>query len=275
MHSGSNYTHEEMHNVGLGPGSPNSWDEYVHINPFMRDLLETMYTPAAYKALHYHPSTFKHIYRLPGMSFEDLEIFKFRNHEFIPLLSHLDRTPYLPIFDAGRVMIRTNHRNVLHFLMARHTEDINVFVNMGIACESHTEWSSEPGERQGPPRLLNVGGADPRFRRIMLKGYFPYFSNLSAALGEIMFFFTYAPTGRLALVTAPADGRRAAIDFIREKGVMQFFDKVCAQCGKTGELDKCPCKAVRYCCVECHRAHWPLHRDVCEWRVRRGDSSRG
>jgi len=267
--STTGYTHEEMHSVGIGPGSPNSWEEYAFINPVMRELLETMYTPTAYKALHYDPNTFKCIYQLPGMSFNDLQIFGFKNNNFTPKTSTTDRSPYLPIFDAGRQMVKTNHRNVLKSLIARNTEDMSVFVNMGFACESHTEWTSEPGERKGPPRLMNCGGADPRFRRIVLKGFFPYFNNLSVALGEVMFFFTYAATGRLALVTAPDDEREAAVTFIREHGVMQFFDKVCAQCGKTGDLHKCPCKAVRYCCSECHRAHWPLHKEVCEWWVRR------
>ena len=265
MSGGIDYSHEEMHNVGIGPGSPNSWEEYAFISPVMRELLDTVYTPAAYKSLHYHPNTFKLIYELPGMTFDQLKIFKQENKSFIPKLCNNDRIPYLPIFNAGKQLIKTNHRNILQSLIARNTEDVSVFVNMGFACESFMEWTTEPGERKGPPRLMNCGGADPRLRRIILKGYFPYFSNLSIALGEIMFFFTYAPTGRLALVTAPDDEREAAIDFIRKNGVMQHFDKICAQCGKTGEFGKCPCKAVRYCCDECHRAHWPLHREVCEW----------
>jgi hypothetical protein len=79
-----------------------------------------------------------------------------------------------------------------------------------------------------------------------------------------MFFFTCSHTDRIALVTAPDSEREAAIAFVRAHGVMQFFDKVCACCGKTGnDLFKCPCKAVRYCCSECQRTQWPLHKTVC------------
>ena len=125
-------------------------------------------------------------------------------------------------------------------------------------------------ERAGPPRLMNSGGADPRLKRIVLKGFFPYLCNHSAILEELMFFFSNAATGRLALVTGPAHERMALMTFVRKHGVMQFFDKVCAQCGKTGDLDKCPCRAVRYCCVECFRAHWPAHREACEWKKGKG-----
>ena len=264
------YAHEEMHSVGVGPGSPDSWDSYQHIDPKFREMLETLYTPAAYKALHYYPNTFKPIFKLPSLPFSKLEIFKLEDdtERFVPVVSEASRSPYLPIFSAAQRMVRSIHRNVLQNIVARRTEDVSSFVNLGFACESSIEWGSEPGPRAGPPRLMNCGGANPLFRRIVLKGFYPHFCNRSAALDEIMFFFTRAETDCLALVTVPADERPKAIQFICDNGKLQLFDKVCAQCGKTGnDLFKCPCKAVRYCCAECQRAHWAQHRDVCEWRV--------
>jgi hypothetical protein len=259
------YCHEEMHSVGIGAQSPNDdWKEYARINPTFREMLETLYTPRAYKALHYDPSTFKRLFELPGQSFDQLEIFRLETDgkSFAPVA---DRSPYLPIFAAAQQMVRANHRNSLNNLLAGRTEDIDCFVNMGFACESSVEWMSEPGERAGTtPRM-----ADPRFKRMVLKGYFPYLSNRSAALDELMFFFTCASTDRIALVAAPDSEREACIDFIRKRGAMQLFDKVCAQCGKTGnDLFKCPCKAVRYCCADCQRAHWAAsHKAVCAWRA--------
>jgi hypothetical protein len=265
---GTFYTYEEMHSVGIGPGSPDSWEHYAHIDPVFRQTLETLYTPAAYKALHYDPDTFKRIFRLPGMSFDALEIFKLYDGKTTPLISAEDRGPYRPIFEAARVMVRSNHRNMLQNLVERRTDDVNVFVNMGWATESHMEWTAEPGPRAGPARLIGVGGEDPRLRRMVLRGFFPYLNNLSAALDEIMFFFPGARTDRLMLVTAPSDARRQAIEFIRQNGLVHFFKKVCAQCGKAGnDLFKCQCKAVRYCCAECQRAHWPVHKGLCAWRA--------
>ncbi len=244
------YAYEEMHSVGIGPGSPVEWSAYSSINPFFREMLETLYTPAAYKALHYNPNTFKRIYELPGMMrFSALEIFKLENGKFTPQLSHCSRAPYRPIFVAAQQMVKANHRNILQNLIERNTDDVSPFVNMGFACETRVE-----------------GGGGVR-RKVLFKGFFPYFSNSSAALGEIMFFFTRAETDRLALVTAPAGERQQAIEFIRAHGVIQFFDKVCAQCGlAASDLYKCPCKTVRYCCTECHHAHWPMHKPVCGWK---------
>ena len=244
------YSHEELHNVGIGPGSPDSWDEYSCISPNFKELLKTMYTPAAYKGLHYNASTFKHLFKLTGLSFESLEIFKLDGTKFVPLISELHRAPYRSIHLGGQMTARNNHRGALQNIIARRTDDISPFVNMGFACESIVTYADDPCER-----------------RTMLRGFFSYLCNLSVALNEIMFFFTYAQTGRLALVTAPDYEREKAIAFVRERGVMQFFDKVCAQCGKTGnDLFKCPCRAVRYCCAVCSSVHWPMHKETCDWR---------
>ena len=246
--------------AGIGPGSPASWDGYPSIPSRVQDVLHTVLTPAAYRSVLYQPNTFKRIYELPGMAFDQLEIFRRQNGEFTAQKSKKERSPYRSIFHKGQELVRDNHRNALRNIIAGTTDDVSVFVNMAFISKSYTEWT------EGLKVCLEK--TDPRYRRVVLKGYFPYASNLSTELGEIMFFFAYAPTDRLALVTVPTDERAAAVDFIIKNGAMQLFDKVCAQCGKTGgggELDKCPCKTVRYCCVECYREHWPLHKADCEW----------
>ena len=249
------YAYEEMHDLGIGPESPATWGEYASITPSFRQVLETFYTPSAYKALHYNPNTFKRIYELPGMQqFEELEIFKLEknsNNDFIPLTSTSSRSPYAIIFAAARQMIRFNHRNILRNLIERRTDDVSPFVNMGFVCES----------RRG-----NIPGGEEK-RGILLAGFFPYFSNSSVELGEIMFFFSCARTNRLALVTAPNEERQRATDFIRAHGIMHLFDRICAYCGiAASDLYKCPCKAVRYCSTDCHHAHWPRHKAACGWK---------
>lgn len=248
------YVQGDMRNIGAG--SPDTWSEYDRIEPNFREVIEKLYTPKAYKALHYHPNTFKRIFELPGMTFDKLEIFKLEDKNFALKTSESSRSPYLIIFETARHMIKSIHRSMLQNIVARQVDDVSIFVNMSFACETSIEWTPEPIGR-------SMSGTF--FKQTTLKGFFPYFSNLSADLDEIMFFFTYANTDRIVLVTAPNHERKMAIEFVRKQGVMQFFDKVCAQCGKTGNLDKCPCKAVRYCCTECHRAHWPLHKVDCEW----------
>lgn len=241
------YAYEEMHDMGIGPGSADAWSGYAMISPSFRRMVEPLFTPSAFKALHYNPATFKRIYELPGMAFHMLEIFKFENGIFIPPSS---RAPYHIVFNAARQMVRMNHRNILRNIIERRTDDISPFVNMGFVFESRFGWWGEEADRQ-----------------MLYKGFFPYFSNSSVSLAEIMFFFIHAETDRLVLVTAPTSERRRATDFIRAHGAMHFFDKVCAQCGLTGsDMYKCPCKAVRYCSTECQHAHWPLHSEMCELR---------
>jgi hypothetical protein len=259
------YTHEEMHSVGIGPGSPDSWDDYPQINSAFRDSVKGLYSPAAYKALHFDRFTFKRLFELPGTPSDRVKIFKMEGGCFVPRISEGDRSPYLPIIEAARRTMKANHRNILQALINGQTENVSVFLNMGFACESSIFWTADQNSAAGPP-------ATPY--RSILQGYFPYFSNLSAKLGEFMVFFTLAETDRIALATAPSSERRAVIEFLRRNGVMQFFDKVCARCGKTGDdLWKCPCKALRFCSWECHELHWPIHREDCEWRSARNGSS--
>ena len=46
-------------------------------------------------------------------------------------------------------------------------------------------------------------------------------------------------------------------------------DEVCAACGKGGDdLKRCTaCKLVKYCCVDCQRAHRPKHKKECRRRA--------
>jgi hypothetical protein len=85
-------------------------------------------------------------------------------------------------------------------------------------------------------------------------GIYPYVSNRSDVLGEMMFYFHHAKLKRTVLVTAPVGEREAAISFLREHSTLHPFDKFCSVCGKTGGLLKCPCKRVRNCGAECQRA---------------------
>lgn len=39
----------------------------------------------------------------------------------------------------------------------------------------------------------------------------------------------------------------------------------CAACGKDGAVKKCSgCKVVRYCCEDCQRANWSVHKESCK-----------
>ena len=48
----------------------------------------------------------------------------------------------------------------------------------------------------------------------------------------------------------------------------------CDNCNKrtSGTLKKCPCKNGYYCCDECQRKHWPVHKDVCPTKKPRKDT---
>lgn len=240
----------DLQSIGLGPDSPGSWHQYPSLTPEFQAFMSTAITPFAYYRLYFQPNTFENIFGLISQRFESLTIFRKDGWIFTQLEAKKLRSQYRPIFDAARVMLRRSKEE---------QHDIRQFVNMSFVFEQQlflTEGGPTRMEAFSKEEGLSV-------QQHVLNGFFPYFSNRSDDLGEIMFIFHHAKLKRLALVTVPIDEREEAVHFIRTHGTMHTFDKLCAVCGKTGELLKCPCKRVRYCGAECQRAHWAEHMRVC------------
>ena len=258
-----------MQGVGIGPGSPNSWDAYPLISPEMRSALSALITPKAYKAMHYHPDTFNKLFHLGQMAFSDLMIFQIKNKTAKPpsqteltgftvvkrgdasielLLRDSDRSAFAAIFEGSRAAMDHNSRVFNRNLLAGNTEDIESLPGMGFSFALR--------RYDNPPFLV-------------LKGFYPYFSDGDA--NQCFFIFFHSTLSRLALISVPTAKREHALGFILEHSELHTFDKVCAACGKTGGLGKCKCGAVRYCDVECQTLHWPLHKTECRASRKRGD----
>jgi hypothetical protein len=143
-----------MQGVGIGPGSPNSWDAYPLISPEMRNALSALITPKAYKAMHYHPDTFNKLFRLGQMAFSDLMIFQIKNKTAKPpsqteltgftvvkrgdasielLLRDSDRSAFAAIFEGSRAAMDHNSRIFNHNLSTGNTECFFIFFHSTLS----------------------------------------------------------------------------------------------------------------------------------------------
>ncbi len=222
-----------LRGIGLGSPAASSWDAYPALSPTLRGALDTMMTPAAYRAMHYHPETFGGIFGLRELRFEALPIFRIckeRNPAPEPtklegfsvmrgnsdpivdtLESEADRSAYRPIFAESRDTLEYNFRLIHHPCTAHDAVDLLIGMGFSFAMQ-RTDM------------------------HLVLLGFYPYFS---APGEECMLFFSHAALGRLALIVAPLAERDHALRFILTHGVLHTFDKVCASCGRTGGLRKC------------------------------------
>jgi hypothetical protein len=239
----------QMHEIGLGPGSPDQWDAYPMLTPFMCEVLDTVMSPTAYKALHYHPDSFRRILSIDELQFDQLPIFKCDDTGFQLVESCSARAEYDDYFQHARSIVAQN-RVVLAMDTLRG--DIALLKNMAFAVSA------------------GVDSADGRF---MVRGFYPYFSSSIDSLQEHVFLYFHSELNRIVMAVSAAP--TYAVQFMLQTGRIHEFDKICAWCGKTGiGLHKCPCKVVRYCGRECQRRHWASHAGECRAeRARLGGGS--
>jgi hypothetical protein len=258
-----------MHGIGIGPGSSNKWSEYPALTPVLRDALDGMMTPNAFKALHYHINTFDKLFHLRRMRFAELAIFRIGNHGSLPspteldgftvvnyagsivdtLQTEVDRSVYRPVFIRSRDRMGYNYRLFIRNVREGNTHDVDSLVGMGFAFAMHRSDQS--------PYLV-------------LRGFYPYFSACDS--DNVMLFFFHQVLERVVLIITPTAEREHALNFIRMHGMLHTFDKICALCGKTGGLQKCSgCKTVRYCDCDCQTKHWPSHKAECRAARKRAD----
>ena len=250
--------------------SPNpSWDDYTTMDPYLREVMRSQITPKAFIELHYAPSTFGNIFQLISTRPETVPIFRQEGNIFVEL-GKRSHAPYRPILACMQTLLKHNRQTIEANVFHTHSLLHDGFQNMAIVteCRNHLLAPTEKAPERFEALSIFVRhqfGSDVRLTSTT--GFFPYMSNRSDALGEIMFCFHHAKRRTLALVTAPIEARKDAINFIRAHGTLHTFDKHCAVCGKTGDLRKCPCKRVRYCCAECQHVDWPEHKAGCNGEV--------
>ena len=248
-------------------GSGLSWDDYPLMSPYLREVMRAHMTPKAFIELHHAPSTFGNIFRLIGTRPETVPVFRKEGSIFVELAKR-SHAPYRPILACMQILLKYNRSTIeKNAGAARSIHD--GFQNMAIVTECRTNLRSMDDQTvvvAGAKRYEALSAfVRPRFggdvHSTHTAGFFPYLSNRSDALGEIMFCFHHAARRTLVLVTAPIEAREDAIAFLRAHSTLHPFDKHCAVCGKTGDLRKCPCKRVRYCSAECQQMDWPEHKE--------------
>jgi hypothetical protein len=249
--------------IGLGEKSPDSWYDYPCLSKDFQEFMSATITPSAYLKLYHQPETFEKVFGFISQKFDTLPIFRKDGWIYTQLEAKKLRSPYRPIADAARKMLKSSKEWMERNVQEGRTRDISHFINMAFVFESKLLLSDG-----GVSRMEELSAASGlTVERLVLNGFYPYFSNRSEALGEIMFLFHHAKLRCLALITVPIEEREEAVTFIRAHGTVYRFDKLCALCGKTGDLLKCPCKRVRYCGAECQHAHWGEHRRSCRGEV--------
>ena len=233
-----------MREIGLGSENPNTWAAYPSLTPLSCEILDTVMSPAAYKALHFHQDTFERILSIDQVQFDGLSIFKCFDAGLVRQLeSQSSRAPYIGRFEYARETVSRNR-----LIVAQNAGDIHLLENMSFAVSVGMEGASTAG-------------------RLMVKGFYPYFASMIEDLNEYMFMYFHSELDRIVMVSSTVPEN--AVQFMLKTGSVQVFDKLCGWCGKTGNLLKCPCKVVRYCGRECQLSHWPSHVDKCRAERRR------
>ena len=262
----TNYLVQDAQALGINTSAPGvSWDDYPSMCPFLREVIRTTMTPKAFVELHYTPSTFGKIFGLITTRFETVPIFRKEGNIFVELGKH-SQAPYRPIHTCMQTLLKHNLQTINDNIRNNKRDSIsNGFQNLAFVTESRVKMTTEEvvSERFNALSSFTLQQYGEHVQSTSVDGFFPYFSNRSDALGEIMFYFHHAKLKGPVLVTAPVEEREAAITFLRTHSTLHTFDKICAVCGKTGGLLKCPCKRVRYCSAECQHADWPEHKAGC------------
>ena len=226
-----------MHEI-VNFASTDTWDAYPALTPLMCEMLDTVMSPAAYTALHFHKDTFERILSIDQLQFEQLPIFKcFDNGKSKQLHSHPTRAQYIAVFNYARDTVASNR-----IALNSQTREIGLIQNMAFAVSSGFEGTGAEG-------------------RLTVKGFHPYFSESFENPSEYVFVFFHTELDQIVMATSAAPDH--AVQFMLRTGTMQLFDKLCAWCGKIGQLAKCKCKIVRYCCRDCQVRHWASHSKEC------------
>lgn len=263
----SKYMLNNVQAAGVQPGMP--WSAFPEISTEAQRVLESTYSTKAFIELHYVPETFDKLFNM-DKKFARLPIFRKDGSVFVQLASKTARYPYIAIHNAGMERLQDNRKWRTRNVQTGNKPDIARFFNMAFVSETKSD-----------RYVCQKTGEEIRYSQV--DGFFPYFSNRSDKLKEIMFYFHHKVNfyyyhhvlrqhnltaaaqdlKRVVLVTAPIDEREEAIGFLRAHGTIHAFDKLCAMCGKTGDLLKCKCKRVRYCGKECQMRHWAVHKVGC------------
>ena len=210
-------------------------EEFPHLDDEDKKYIDSILTPAAFRALLASEQSFVGLFTIVEQSFEQSRIFCMGTDEKISVIRHNDR------FATYYFVIQQRMRHNRQIIMEGIT-DYDDLVNMSVCFH----WN--------------------KFGKIAGYTMYTRLTDPDSILGDaIVLAFYHAKLRRVVLLKIPGLGYRLAGGrFIGEHGVTTPFDKACGWCGRAAEdLKKCPCKGPRYCNGECQMLHWKTHKLEC------------
>lgn len=171
--------------AGISPGQP--WSAYNQISRDAQECNQNTLTTGAFIELYYQRETFDRLFNM-NKKFAELQIFRKDGNFFSQLVSKSLRSPYSVIHATGLKQLKANQTWMVHNIKTGNKADIARLINMSFVTE--TRLNRYLCEKTGEVTQITE-----------VWGFFPYFSNRSDALGEIMFYFHHKVTNLITILS--------------------------------------------------------------------------
>ena len=130
-----------------GHGNPDTWSAFPMLPPFICEVLDTIISPAAYAALHFHPDSFGRILAIDRLRFEQIPIFRFEGDSFRPV-ELPRRGDYAAVFEQVLLVVARN-RAIIEAAAPGVPKDIGSIQHMAFAISAGPERDAAGAERRG------------------------------------------------------------------------------------------------------------------------------
>ena len=190
----SKYMLNNVQAAGVQPGMP--WSAFPEISTEAQRVLESTYSTKAFIELHYVPETFDKLFNM-DKKFARLPIFRKDGSVFVQLASKTTRYPYIAIHNAGMERLQDNRKWRTRNVQTGNKPDIARFFNMAFVSETKSD-----------RYVCQKTGEEIRYSQV--DGFFPYFSNRSDKLKEIMFYFHHKVIFLLLSCPAPTQSNSSS-----------------------------------------------------------------
>jgi hypothetical protein len=218
-----------------------TWGEFCSLDSPDQSVMNAIISPGAFQQIIGSDQTFRDLSTIRSQIFSNTPVLAVKPHGIIHLKGSTATSKYSPVFFYFQHYMEHN-LHVLKHNTVNGMNDPSDFVNLSINFSK-----------------VSINSA-------IVHGYIPY---CRYALGEDerVFAFFHRRMRKVVLITLPSSSApmTAVQEYISKQGTLIPFNRFCAWCGKADlKLEKCPCKAVRYCGKECQRLHWGAHKVECQ-----------
>ena len=169
----SRYFLSDVAGAGIQPGQP--WSAFPEVSQDSHNILQNTYSTKACIELYYVPETIEKLFKM-DRKFARLPIFKKQGRIFVQLESKASRSPYSSIHEKGLKLLDSNQEWMIHNIKTGNKADIARLRNMAFVSETKLT-------------IYKCKKTGEETQQTKVTGFFPYFSNRSEALGEVMFYF--------------------------------------------------------------------------------------